>query len=96
MDTEIVEDMDGGLPLGALIGIICGAVFVGLPCLLICIVVIKYNYEMGNVRKIDPKNKDKRCVVNCLCGETAITFRNWTPRLRCECMCYDCNQRWDW
>jgi hypothetical protein len=35
-------------------------------------------------------------VVKCTCGETEITLRNPTPRLKCECMCYDCCQRWDW
>lgn len=91
-----MDTLDEGLPLGAVIGIICGAVFVVLPCLLICGIVSKNKYEMGNVRTIDPKNKDKRCVVNCLCGETAISFRNWSPRAKCECMCYDCKQRHEW
>ena len=84
------------MSVGILVMIICLSVFIGLPCLLLCVGAIYHTYQEHAVRTIKPEHKDKRCVVNCLCGETAITFRNWTPRLRCECMCYDCNQRWDW
>jgi len=75
---------------------ICLGVFIGLPCCLCCFAGIAYTIEEGRTRTIPDGKKDKRCVVKCLCGETEITLRNPKPRLKCECMCYDCKQRWDW
>ena len=87
---------DTGSPVGMLILIICLVVFIALPCFLICVLITYVSIQAKTIRPIPAATKDKRCIVNCLCGDSQITFRNWTPRLRAECMCYDCNQRWDW
>ena len=92
--TVVVDD---GMDTGMLVLIISLSVCCGLPCLLICFAAIYHTYiEEAAPLPIPAEYKDKRCELTCLCGETEIHFRNWMPRLREECMCYDCCQRWDW
>ena len=72
-------------------------VFIGLPCFMIILMTCYMSFIKNRAPEpLNPKWKDKRAIVKCLCGETEIHFRNWMPRMRGECMCYDCTQRWDW
>ena len=74
---------------GIIILIVALGVCCGLPCLMITTIIGWVNYlKSASPRPL--KFADKRAVVRCLCGECEIELRNWVPRMRGECMCYDC------
>ena len=66
-----IDDLENpGIPVGMLVLYICLGVFIALPCFMVCVLMTYINIQSSTVRQIPADTKDKRCVVNCLCGES--------------------------
>ena len=59
-------------------------------------IVSAYSWIQSVKRKLPLPYPGKRGVVQCSCGKCKLTLRNYKPRFRLECNCFDCRKRMEW
>lgn len=59
-------------------------------------IVSAYSWIQSVKRKLPLPYPGKRGVVQCSCGKCKLTLRNYEPRFRLECNCFDCRKRMEW